>query len=216
MRWVDHGIVPHQTAATAKLDSARHSLLRRPTRTAVRSCLLACVLSLAGFAPLNFASLNFTPLKLQWENFPQFGFGLVIALAEEAPPLIPPVEPDPRPALAEPSVEEIARIRQSFGALPAGAGGGDQAFVEALQRLAQSAEDTPSSISDAPVDGVRLTIATLRNSARELDLQAYEFDEQRNRAQSKRLRRLAHSLRREADRLEDHPSPVAPPGDVAR
>ena len=211
MRWVDHGIVPHQTAATAKLDSARHSLLRRPTRTAVRSCLLACVLSLAGFAPLNFASLN-----LKWENFPQFGCGPVIALAEEAPPPIPPVEPDPRPALAEPSVEEIARIRQSFGALPAGAGGGDQAFVEALQRLAQSPEDTPSSISDAPVDGVRLTIATLRNSARELDLQAYEFDEQRNRAQSKRLRRLAHSLRREADRLEDHPAAIAPPGDVAR
>jgi hypothetical protein len=30
------------------------------------------------------------------------------------------------------------------------------------------------------------------------------------------LRRLAHSLRREADRLEDHPAPIAPPRDVAR
>lgn len=211
MRWVDHGIVPHQTAATAKLDSARHSLLSRPTRTAVRSCLLACVLSLAGFAPLNFASLN-----LKRENFPQFGVGPVTAWAEETPPPTPLDGPDPRPALAEPAVEEIARIRKSFGALPAGAGGGDQAFVEALQKLAQSPDDTPSSISDAPLDVVRMTIATLRNSARDLDLQSYEFDEQRNRAQSKRLRRLAHSLRREADRLEDNPSPVAPPGDVAR
>jgi len=215
---------------------------------------------------------------------------VVIASAEESPkpastsaPLRTPiqsVDADPLPLFTAPSIEDIARIRQSLGAafvvtpatlpstLPrkdfagqnvagqnvagqnvagqnvagqgvagqgvAGAGvasqatvpesadrtDGDHAFVAALRRIAQpanprtgqpdhllasdTASDTASDSNAAtPVDAVGVTIATLRNSARELDLQAYELDDQRNRASSKRLRRLAQSLRREADRLDD-------------
>ncbi len=200
---------------------------------------------------------------------------VVIASAEESPkpastsaPLRTPlqsVDADPLPLFTAPSIEDIARIRQSLGAafvvtpatLPStlprkdipgqdvagqniggqGVAGadvagqatvpesadrtdGDHAFVAALRRISQpanprtaqpdhllasdTASDTASDSNAAtPVDAVGLAIATLRNSARELDLQAYELDDQRNRASSKRLRRLAQSLRREADRLDD-------------
>lgn len=188
-------------------------------------------------------------------------FALPPAVAEERPPADPPASSASQPALAQPSIEEIARIRQSLGAaLPTVGTLGDQAFVDALRRIAQrpaeplpsataatpAADNTPASAATTassaitagaassatpaapatinppepvafpdpvalpdpvvppdPVAPTRMAISTLRNAARDLDLQAYELDEHRKRAEARRLRRLAQALRQEADRLED-------------
>lgn len=155
-----------------------------------------------------------------------------IVAADEPPPTATIRASHPLPMIAEPSLDEIARIRQSVGAVIPSIANNDNLFVDALRRVAQPSNpviaDNPvttdiQAIADSqltadsratadkddddndekPLAIVQLTIASLRNSARELDLQAYEFDEQQKRAESKRLRRLAQSLRREAEQLED-------------
>lgn len=152
-----------------------------------------------------------------------------IVAADEPPPTATIRASRPQPTVAEPSLEEIARIRQSVGAVISSITNDDHLFVDALRRVAQPTNQatTDRPVSDngqvpadhqamadsratadddsrKPLDTVQLAVASLRNSARELDLQAYEFDEQQRRSESKRLRRLAQSLRREAERLEDN------------
>jgi hypothetical protein len=145
-----------------------------------------------------------------------------IVAADEPPPTATIRASNPLPTVAEPSIEEIARIRQSVGAVIPSITNDDHLFVDALRRVAQptapvtadralttdiqaNADSRAAADDDSqkPLDTFQLAIASLRNSARELDLQAYEFDEQQRRSESKRLRRLAQSLRREAERLED-------------